>query len=304
MRGPARAILFAAALVPLAGCQTGFDEGKENARPLKVDHALGETKVPGLAKRPLALTDGALDAVLALGVRPAAAALPGGRAPAYLARRAPGLKVLPPVTRATLRAARATRPDVILGSQDGQGRLYKRLDRVAPTVLSDDGGGPGWKLDLRLFGEALGRTNQAEGLLTRWDARAARARRVVRRLSAGRTLAVVRVVRGGLREAGGDSFAGHVLAHVGVPGRRPAGAFRRLAPGRAARVRASTVLLSVAPGAGSTLAALGASGSWPGRHEVVRVDDAVWWGGDGLWAAREALAELERALAGLSPRAG
>ena len=54
-------------------------------------------RFPARPKRPLALSDGALDAILALGDRPVAALLPGGRAPAYLRRdgvevrpRAPG----------------------------------------------------------------------------------------------------------------------------------------------------------------------------------------------------------------------
>ena len=43
-----------------------------------------------MAERPLALSDGALDAILALRVQPVAALLPGARrAPAYLRR--PGL---------------------------------------------------------------------------------------------------------------------------------------------------------------------------------------------------------------------
>ena len=60
-----------------AGCGSGFDEERETAKPLKVAHAVGESKVPGQAERPLALTDGALDAILALRDRPVAALLPG-----------------------------------------------------------------------------------------------------------------------------------------------------------------------------------------------------------------------------------
>src|SRR6185503_2586439 len=78
-----------------AGCGAGFDQTRENAKPLKVAHANGESKVPGLAERPLALTDGALDAILSLRQRPVAALLPGAQAPTYLRRR--GLRVERPL---------------------------------------------------------------------------------------------------------------------------------------------------------------------------------------------------------------
>ena len=96
-----------AALVA-AGCGTGFDEERENAKPLKVAHASGESKVPGLAKRPLALTDGALDAILALHEQPVAALLPGGRAPAYLRRD--GVEVRRPLVGAHMLRRGGDRP--------------------------------------------------------------------------------------------------------------------------------------------------------------------------------------------------
>ena len=73
-----------------------------------------------------------------------------------------------------LAAIAAATPDVILGSKDGQGSLYTDLSKIAPTILSDD---DDWKLTLRLHGEALGRTNDAERLLIDWDNRLARVRR-------------------------------------------------------------------------------------------------------------------------------
>ena len=82
---PLLALLAAAMAVAIAGCQeSGFDESKETVRPLKVQHVLGETKVPGQAEHPMTLTLDSLDDTLALRVRPARAAVPGARLPAYL----------------------------------------------------------------------------------------------------------------------------------------------------------------------------------------------------------------------------
>jgi iron-siderophore transport system substrate-binding protein len=170
----ALAVATAAALV---GCQeSGFDESRETQRPLKVQHALNPltgTKVPGVAERPMTLSADTLGDTLALGVRPVRAALPGGRLPDYLRSEAKGVEVVAALTKLDLPATEAVDPDVILGTKEGDGELYDQLSRIAPTIMSE---GDDWKLNLRLHGEALGRTNDAERLLIDWDNRVARVR--------------------------------------------------------------------------------------------------------------------------------
>jgi iron complex transport system substrate-binding protein len=171
---------LAVAVLAAAGCQeSGFDESKETQRPLKVQHALqplAGTKVPGVAERPMTLTADTLGDTLALGVRPVRAALPGGRLPDYLRPQADGIEVVPPLTKLDLAAAEAAHPDVILGTKEADGPLYARLSRIAPTIVSE---GDNWKLNLRLHGEALGRTNDAEKLLIEWDNRVAKVRKAI-----------------------------------------------------------------------------------------------------------------------------
>ena len=166
-----RALIALALVGALAGCQeSGFDESKETQRPLKVQDAMNPltgTKVPGQAERPATLTADALGDTLALRVRPVAAA----EVPPYMRSAARGIEV---VKDDDLAAIDAATPDVILGSKDGQGSLYTDLSKIAPTILSD---GDDWKLTLRLHGEALGRTNDAERLLIDWDNRLARVKR-------------------------------------------------------------------------------------------------------------------------------
>jgi iron complex transport system substrate-binding protein len=213
--------LLAALAVLAIGCQeSGFNESKETEKPLKVQHALGETKVPGQATEPLTLTVDALDDTLALKVRPARAAVPDAQLPAYLSEAGRGVSLMRPVTASDLGAVEAVHPDLILGSAEGQGELYEDLSRIAPTVMTDGGGGQ-WKLNLRLLGEALGRTNDAEQLLTDYDREAADARRAIH----GRpSVAVARMTREGLRYAPRDSFAGTILADAGVKQVRGSGA--------------------------------------------------------------------------------
>jgi iron complex transport system substrate-binding protein len=263
------ALVFLCALAAVAtGCQeSGFDERRETARPLKVQHAEGESKVPGQADRPATLTVDSLDDTLALGVRPVRAAVPDGRAPSYLREWAAEVELMRPVRRADLPAVEAANPDLIIGGSEDHGRIYVGLSRIAPTVITEAGGGQ-WKLNVRLVGEALGRTNDAEALLTDYDRRVARARRA---LPEGARVAVVRVAGDRLRFAERDSFAGTVLADAGL---------RQVER----RGRADLVLLSGPAGV-----------SVDGRVE--RVDEALWWGPGGVLAARAALSELERLLA-------
>jgi len=175
-----RVLIALAVVAALAGCQeSGFDESRETQRPLKVQHALDPltgTKVPGVAERPMTLSADTLGDALALGVKPVRAALPGGRLPDYLRSQAKGVEVVPPITELDLAATEAAEPDVILGTKEGDGKLYDDLKRIAPTVMSE---GDNWKLNLRLHGEALGRTNDAEKLLIDWDNRAAKVREVI-----------------------------------------------------------------------------------------------------------------------------
>ena len=262
-------LLLVLVAVLALGCQeSGFDEKKETSKPLKVQHALGESKVPGQAEEPLTLTVDTLDDALALDVRPARAAVPRTQLPAYLRDAGRGVSLMRPVTAGDLAAAEAVHPDLILGRAEEQEKIYDDLSRIAPTVMTDGGGGQ-WKLNLRLVGEGLGRTNDAEQLLTDYDREAAEARRPID----GRpSVAVARMTADGLRYAPRDSFAGTILADAGV----------KQVAGRGADV----LLLSSAPGAQASVG---------GRS--TRVDEALWWGAGGALAARAALADLQRALA-------
>ena len=144
-----------------------------------MQHALDKltgTKVPGVAERPMTLSADTLGDTLALGVRPVRAALPGGRVPDYLRSRARGVDVVAPLTALDLAATEAADPDLILGTKEAYGDMYDSLKGIAPTVMSE---GDNWKLNLRLHGEALGRTNDAEQLLIDWDKRAAKVKKTI-----------------------------------------------------------------------------------------------------------------------------
>jgi iron complex transport system substrate-binding protein len=281
-RSLARFAVLALAAIGFAGCQeSGFDESKETVRPLKVQHVLGETKVPGQSRHPLTLTQDTLDDALALHVEPARAALPGARLPEYLRPHGQGVSLMRPVTAGDLAAVEGVHPDLVLGDssadgKSGDGPLYDRLSKIAPTVMIATGSDQ-WRLNLRLVGEALGRTNDAEQLLIDYDHEAFRARTAIRaqRGTARKPrVAVALVTDSGVRYATRNSFAGTILADAGVTQVRNASA-------------ADLTIVTRAPGAQASTPSL------PGRTETASA--TLWWGPGGSIAALTALTELTNA---------
>jgi ABC-type Fe3+-hydroxamate transport system substrate-binding protein len=219
--------LIALALVgALAGCQeSGFDESKETQRPLKVQHALDPltgTKVPGQAERPFALSPDSLGDIVALRVKPVGAALPGGRVPPYLRSTARGVEIL---SQPSLSDIEAATPDVILGTKELNGDEYDELRKIAPTIMSE---GFDWMLNLRLHGEALGRTNDAEQLLTDWDNRVARVKNAI----GERHIRVEFTTRAGEVDVSADSFAVQLLSELGLKPRGKADEVIRVRAGQ------------------------------------------------------------------------
>jgi iron-siderophore transport system substrate-binding protein len=300
-------LAFAGALLavaPLAGCTEATDEGEDETRSptLQVAHAQGSARVPGSSDRVVALTPDSLDAAIALGVVPVGAATSAdGTLPSYLGEVGRRIRPLGPAFRLDIPAIKRLDPDVIVGTLERQGTRYGTLNRIAPTVMTQDTG-HSWEVNTRLDGEALGRTDQAEALLTRYDRRVARLRRDL----AGGTkseVSVVRVVGDKVRALGARSFAGTVLGDAGLPRpRRQRVEKETVRPsGDLSALDGDVILVSSQRGGLPTLQALMASPAWQrlgavrgGR--VYRVADDVWGAGGGILAADAALRDLRRLL--------
>jgi iron complex transport system substrate-binding protein len=190
---------------------------QETAKPLKVAHALGETKVPGRASRPVALYPSELDDALAIGVMPVGAAVPpgSGGVPRYLGRAAASVEAVGPVGRPDLGRIEALHPDVLLGSTPSQKRIYERLSKIAPTVFADER--VSWKPNLRQDGEALGRVDDAEALLTAYDGRVGRLRRGLRRHGRVSLRSLDRALPAQVRPFLRRPFIASILRDAGLP---------------------------------------------------------------------------------------
>jgi ABC-type Fe3+-hydroxamate transport system substrate-binding protein len=200
-----QALLCVATAIAVCGCQaTDVDDPPETSHGLKVQHALGLTKVPGRAKRPVALYPSELDDAIALGSAPVGAA---GSIRRYLGERTRGIRTVGPVADPSLSGIADLDPDLILASKQSHKQLYKRLKKIAPTVAIDEA--VNWKPNLRQDGEALGYSDYAEKLLSDYDQRAARVKSLVRRHGQPTLPAAV---RGALRRP----FIASILDDVGI----------------------------------------------------------------------------------------
>jgi iron complex transport system substrate-binding protein len=304
MRRPSMGLLLAALAV--AGCSDATGEGEDEFKSatLHVAHAQGNARVPGRSERIVALTPDSLDAAVALGVVPVGAATSAdGTLPAYLGAVRRRIRPVGPAYRLDIKAIRRLDPDVIVGTEERQGTRYGTLNRMAPTVMTEDVG-HSWEVNTRLDGEAFGRTDDAEALLTRYDRQAARLRREL----AGRPrpdVSVVRVLAKGPRAAGGKSFAGTILGDAGLPrprAQRVERAWVRPRGGNLSALDGEVILLSGQRGGAEALRALTASPQWHDLEavrsgRVYPVTDDVWGAGGGLLAAEAALGDLRRLLA-------
>jgi iron complex transport system substrate-binding protein len=295
------ALALLAAAFAAAGCSV--PEGKaEDESSLKLAHAAGQTRVPARAERVVALSPDSLDTSLALGVKPVGVAtFADGHVPTYLASKVRGVERTGTYEKPFLNAVEFVGPDLILGQANLQRKLVRRLDRLGATIMSADRG-HSWEVNARLFGEAMGRTDQAEGLLSRYDRLATRVRRRLDRLGDFR-VSVVRVLPDGeVRAAGARSFAGVVLGQAGLGRPRPQQVERDQAKRRDIEaLDGDAILLTVAPGAERAAGQLIRRVSWQ-RLDAVRagavhrVDDDPWRTGGGVLGAELAQRDLLRLL--------
>lgn len=273
-------------------------------RPVR--HAAGETVVRADPQRIVVLAGDDLDALCALGLqsRIVGAALPDGQdaQPSYLGAVVHGLPAVGTRSAPDMAAIRAAAPDLILGSQASTPELFGELSGIAPTVFT---GPPGarWQDNLRTVGAATGRAGAAGGLL---DGFADAARRTGAENDATHFQAsVVQLTDTALRVSGVDSFAGSVLAEVGLD--RPAAQrftdepFVEVTTGDSADysvAEGDIVYLSFAsPAAKDRATGFLDSRGWRALSaaqddRVFLVNNEVWQTGQGIVAARGILADI------------
>lgn len=156
-----------AAALALASCSSDTQEaeaagGSETAR--SVEHARGTAEIPESPQRVVVLEPVALDTAVALGVTPVGASVASNitGVPEYL--DVDGVEPVGTVPEPDLEAIAELAPDLIVGTDSRHSRLYEQLDSIAPTVFMETQADP-WQENVLLVAEALGKSDEAQGLL-------------------------------------------------------------------------------------------------------------------------------------------
>jgi ABC-type Fe3+-hydroxamate transport system substrate-binding protein len=271
--------------------------------PHVVQHAMGETEVPADPQRVVVLDSSFLDASIALGVIPAGATegTPGAGLPAYLGEATADIQLAGDTTTPNLELIASLQPDLILAAKVRHEALYEQLSSIAPTVFSESSG-QNWTDQVRLTGDALGRTAEADALVADFEARATAVGAAIG--ATGKTASIVRFIPGQTRLYGPTTFSGSVLTAVGFDlgdkGYDPAVGMALLSAEQLEMVDADVIFATTFAGEGSArpdFEALWANLPAVGEGRQFDVEDSTWMSGIGVLGANQILDDLEAWLA-------
>ncbi|MFI6584274.1 ABC transporter substrate-binding protein [Embleya sp. NPDC050493] len=131
-------------------------------------------QVPASPKRIVVLTQEDLDAVLALGVKPVGITNGQGldKPPAYLADKVKGIEVVGNLLQPVMDKVIAAKPDLILAGDMQDEQVLKQLRKITPATLVTMAPTDDWKLSFRGIGNAVNKLDQANKVITDYEAKA------------------------------------------------------------------------------------------------------------------------------------
>lgn len=188
------------------------------AFPRTIQHDQGQTTIPAQPERVVALDNSLVEAVVALD-----APLVGGIGsyrdqkgfPDYLGDAVADTEDVGPLEAPNLEAIAALQPDLIVSASVRHEALYQQLSAIAPTVFVKTTG-PIWKDNIRVLGEALGRADKADQILTDYETRAAKLGAAINEKAGNPTVSMVRFLDGPTRLYAKDSFSGILFQDMGL----------------------------------------------------------------------------------------
>ncbi|MFD1150275.1 ABC transporter substrate-binding protein [Saccharothrix hoggarensis] len=198
----------------------GFGTDAQPGRfPRTIKHAMGETVIEKRPERVVVLDGGELDNVVALGIEPVGVAYPDGAPtmPTYVGDKAGSPENVGGITSLNLETIAKLQPDLIIGSQLRAEQQYPKLSEIAPTVFAARPGYT-WKENFRLNAAALDKVEEAEKLLSDYEARAKRVGEALEsKLGKRPTVTMLRFMPGKIRLYARKSFIGTILVDAGIP---------------------------------------------------------------------------------------
>lgn len=136
-----------------------------------------QVDVPANPQRVIADYDPVADMLLSLGIKPVAMfTFSNPDFAAVLAPMLDGVENLPATGGPNLEAVLALEPDLIIDALTRDRQIYDQLSRIAPTFSIGEIGISLWRTALRDLGLVLGRSEQAEQALAKYEQKVAKAR--------------------------------------------------------------------------------------------------------------------------------
>jgi iron complex transport system substrate-binding protein len=181
-----------------------------------VKHAMGETCVPINPQRVVVLDN--LDSVLALGIKPVGAAQGlEGDFHSNLKEQTAEIVKVGLGGQLSLERILLLKPDLILGLTWNGEEIYDQLSQIAPTVIAEANLHLNWQEWLKTYGEALGKSQVAQKLLSDYNERIEAFRRQMGERLSQTQISVVNFWAGYVRIYMKESFSGQVLDDIGLP---------------------------------------------------------------------------------------
>ncbi|MGH3665078.1 MAG: ABC transporter substrate-binding protein [Egibacteraceae bacterium] len=180
---------------------------------------MGTTEVPAHPTRIVGLDYDVLDAMTALGFEPVGGteAIPGFDIPEYLRSQLGDMQLVGTIEEPDLEAIAALDPDLIISTKVRHEAIYRRLSQIAPTVFGEDVGST-WKENIPIYGEAVGKGQEAEALLAAYEERATElGEHIAEEFGEEPTISMVRFLHRETRIYLKDNFIGSILDDVGLP---------------------------------------------------------------------------------------
>lgn len=192
----------------------GTEQSSDQVRTIK--HAMGDTEIKGTPQRVVVLTNEGTEAVLALGIKPVGAVKSWTGSPWYehIAADMEGVQELGEEGQPNLELIAGLQPDLIIANKMRHEEIYEQLKAIAPTVESETLRGD-WKINFKLYAEALGKSEEADKQLAAFDSRVedfkAKAGDKLKE-----TVSVVRFMAGKTRVYHADTFSGIIFDQIGI----------------------------------------------------------------------------------------
>ncbi|MDB1088123.1 ABC transporter substrate-binding protein [Streptomyces sp. ACA25] len=279
-----------------------------------VQTVMGDVEVPGNPQRVVVLDTAELDSAITLGVRPVGtvhADVEGGFLDYLPQDQVADIENVGTIGNPNLEQILALEPDLIIGSVVRDEERYDDLTGIAPTVFTEQPGGP-WKENFLLHAEALNKVTEAESVIAEYQEHAAEITEALGGpdTAAQTEVSILRFIEGGdTRLYGRQNYIGTILEDLGLG--RPAivedaedGFAVEVSPEQVDLADGDVIFYTSYGSAEKSGEEKALNGPlWESmtavqNDQVFHVEDQLWFLGIGYTAANLILDEIETALVG------